>query len=159
MTVRTVNRMTLLALLTLAIGCMILPRAASAQLSARVFVVPPNNEIHMASGSASWCVNVEPMGGNFSLDNIDLCSVTLSSPPNGSVTSINFDCTKGAVIGDADGNGIQDIRFCFLKTAMAPLFDNLHGASPKTVTMFVNGNLNTGGSFGGIVTLTLYLKS
>jgi hypothetical protein len=28
-----------------------------------------------------------------------------------------------------------------------------------TVTMFVNGNLNTGGSFGGIVTLTLYMKS
>src|SRR5215471_20532231 len=106
MTVRTANRMTLLALLVLSLGSMILPGAASAQLSARVFVVPPNNEIHMASGSASWCVNVEPIGGNFTLDNIDLCSVTLSSPPNGSVTSINYDCTKPTTIGDLDGNGI-----------------------------------------------------
>ena len=33
----------------------------------------------------------------------------------------------------------QDIQFCFVKTAMHPLFDNLHGNSPKTVTVFVTG--------------------
>ena len=159
MSARTMARMALLVLLTLGACSTLLPAAASAQLSARVFTVTPNNEIHMASGGAQWCVLVEPIGGNFTVTNIDACSVTLSSPPNGSVPSINYDCTKTAVIGDADGNGIQDVRFCFVKTAMAPLFDNLHGASPKTVTMFVNGNLVSGGSFGGSVTVTLYLKS
>lgn len=158
MSARTMARMALLVLLTLG-ACTILPAVASAQLSARVFVVPPNNEIHMASGSAQWCVLVEPIGGNFTVTDIDPCTVTLSSPGNGSTPSINYDCTKTAVIGDADGNGIQDVRFCFVKTAMAPLFDNLHGASPKTVTMFVNGNLLTGASFGGSVTVTLFLKS
>jgi len=159
MNTRTIARTIALTLLMLCIGSMALPEIASAQLSARVFVVPPNNEIHMASGGAQWCVNIEPIGGNFTVDNIQLCSVTLSSPGNGSVSSINYDCTKPALIGDADGNGIQDARLCWPKTALAPLFDHLHGASPKTVNMVVNGNLITGGSFGGSVTVTLYLKS
>jgi hypothetical protein len=132
---------------------------ASAQFSARLFTTGANNEIRFASGSASWCVHVEPIGGNFALTSIDLCSVKLSSPPNGSVNDLALNCTKPVVVGDADGNGIQDIQFCFPKVDMHPLFDNLHGASPKTVTVFVTGNLTTGGTFGGALTLTLYLKS
>jgi hypothetical protein len=159
MSARTIVRTTLLALLILSVGSMVMPGFASAQLSARVFVVPPHNEIHLGSGGTTWCVNVEPIGGNFTLDNIDLCSVTLTSVGTGSVPTIHYDCTKPTVVGDADGNGLQDIRFCFLKPNMAPMFDNLHGNSPKTVTLFVNGNLITGGSFGGSITLTLYLKS
>jgi hypothetical protein len=42
---------------------------------------------------------------------------------------------------------------------MAPLFDNLHGASPKSVFLNVNGNLFTGGFFGSGAIFTLYLKS
>jgi hypothetical protein len=113
----------------------------------------------MASGSAQWCVIVEPMNGSFSVTDINACTVTLSSAGTGSVSSINYDCTKPALIGDADGNGVQDVRFCFLKTAMAPLFDNLHGASPKSVFLNVNGNLFTGGFFGSGAIFTLYLKS
>ena len=58
---------------------------------------------------------------------------------------------------DADNNGVQDIRFCFTKTAMAPLFDHLHGNSPKTVQMLVSGLLNNGSNVGGSVLVTLYL--
>ena len=142
MSARMLVKATMVTLLTLCVGTMIVPGLASAQLSARVFVVPPNNEIHMASGGAQWCVLVEPIGGNFSIDNIQLCSVTLTSVGTGSVETINYDCTKPALVGDADGNGIQDLRVCWPKTALAPLFDHLHGASPKTVTLFVNGNLD-----------------
>jgi len=159
MNARTWIKTAFLALGISSLGFVGLSGRAEAQLSARVFVVPPHNEIHMASGSAQWCVNVEPIGNNFNVTDINACTVTLSSAGTGSVSSISLDCTKPVVVGDSDGNGIQDIRFCFLKTAMAPLFDHLHGASPKTVTMTVNGNFITGGSFGGSVTLLLYLKS
>jgi len=131
---------------------------ASAQFSARLFTTGANSDIRMASGSASWCVHVEPMGGAFAVTDINACTVKLASPPNGSANDISYNCTKTAVVGDADGNGIQDIEFCFLKSAMQPLFDNLHGRSPKTVTVFVTGDLTTGGSMGGSLTLTLYLK-
>ena len=130
---------------------------AYSQTPARVFVVPPNNVIHMASGGSSWCIQMEPVNGSFQLTDINLCTVTLSSPGNGSVNSINYDCTKPTVVGDADGNGVQDVRFCFLKTAMAPLFDHLHGNSPKTVQMLVSGLLNNGSNVGGNVLVTLYL--
>lgn len=132
---------------------------AAAQLSARLFTTGSNNEIHLGSGSGSWCVRVEPIGGAFNVTDIDACSVRLASPPNGSVNEIAYDCTKTTIVGDSDGNGIQDVQFCFLKSAMGPLFDNLHGNSPKTVTVFVTGSLVTGPSFGGSLTLTLYLKS
>lgn len=132
---------------------------AAAQFQARLFTTGANNEIHLGSGSASWSVQVEPIGGAFAVTDINACSVRLSSPGNGSVNEISYDCTKTALVGDADGNGIQDVRFSFLKTAMQPLFDHLHGNSPKTVTVFVTGTLTTGGSFGGSLTLTLYLKS
>jgi hypothetical protein len=132
---------------------------AAAQLSARIFTTGANNEIHLGSGSGSWCVHVEPIGGGFNVTDINACTVRLSSPPNGSVNDIFYDCTKSTIVSDSDGNGIQDIQFCFLKSAMQPLFDHLHGNSPKTVTVFVTGDLTTGGSFGGSLTLTLYLKS
>ena len=132
---------------------------ALSQTPARVFVVPPNNEIHMASGGAQWCILIEPVNGSFQVTDINACTVRLSSPGNGSVPSINYDCTKPTLVADADNNGIQDIRFCFTKTAMAPLFDHLHGNSPKTVQMLLSGNLINGSSVGGSVLVTLYLKN
>jgi hypothetical protein len=41
---------------------------------------------------------------------------------------------------------------------MHPLFDNLHGRSPKTVTLTAEGNLQDGRRFSGSITMQLYLK-
>jgi len=156
---RTVTRVCMLMLLVCSFGTLgWSTRAESQSLPARVFTVAPNNEIHMATGGASWCVEVEAVSNDFDVSNVDACTVVLISPGTGSVSQISYDCTKTTVIGDADGNGLQDIRFCFLKTAMQPLFDGLHGRQPKTVTLFVQGSLTTGGSFSGSTTAVLYLK-
>lgn len=133
-------------------------RAESQTLSARLFTIGANNEIRFSSGSGLWCVQVEPINNNFQVTDIEPCSVVLISPGTGSVSQISLDCTKTVLVGDADANGVQDIRFCFLKTAMHPLFDNLHGRSPKTVTLTIAANLNNGLRISGSTTLQLYLK-
>jgi hypothetical protein len=133
-------------------------RAESQTLSPRLFTRAPHNDIRFASGSGQWCVHVEPIGGNFNVLDISPCTVVLISQGTGSVSQISLNCTKPVAVGDSDGNGIQDIEFCFLKTAMHPLFDNLHGRSPKTVTLTVEGNLQDGRRFSGSITMQLYLK-
>jgi len=145
----------ILAATFILLGC---STQAASQFPVRVFTTGGHNEIRFTSGSSFWCVHVEPINNGFQLTNIDLCSVVLArSPGTGSVSQISLNCTKPVVVGDGDGNGIQDIEFCFPKTAMHPLFDDLHGRKPKTVTLTVTGNLYTGGGFGGGITLQLYL--
>src|SRR5262249_9398655 len=130
---------------------------AHSQLPARVFTVGTNNQIHLATGGAFWCVHVEPINNDFQVTDINACTVVLICNGGGSASQLAYNCTKTTVVGDGDGNGIQDIEFCFPKVDMQPLFDNLHGRKPKTVTLGVNGNLVTGGSFTGGITLQLYL--
>ncbi len=159
MNIRNAMKAVVLVLFVSSLGTLGLSRQAESQtLPARLFTVPPNNEIRFTSGSAAWCVNMEPISGNFQLTDINVCSVVLISPGTGSVSQISLDCTKPTAVGDFDGNGVQDIRFCFLKTAMHPLFDNLHGKKPKTVTLTIQGTLiSTGQPFSGNITLQLYL--
>ena len=131
--------------------------AESQTIPARAFVVPPHHEIRMTSGPTAWCVNVEPINGNFQVTDVNFCTVVLISPGTGSVSQISYDCTKPTIVEDADFNGVQDSRFCFLKTALQPLFDNLHGAKPKTVTLTIQGTTFSGQTFTGSVTVQLYL--
>ena len=132
--------------------------AHSQSVPSRVFVVPPHNEIHMTTGGTTWCVNVEPVNGTFQVTDIDPCTVVLSSPGTGSVSQISYDCTKSTVVADADGNGLLDMRFCFTKLSMQPLFDHLHGNKPKSVTLTISGRTYLGQVFGGSVTVLLYLN-
>src|SRR5437867_3366785 len=108
-------------------------RAESQTLSARLFTRAPHNDIRFASGSGQWCVHVEPIGGNFNVLDISLCTVVLISQGTGSVSQIPLNCTKPVVVRDSDRNGIQDIEFCFLKTDMHPLFDTGREAFPACV--------------------------
>ncbi|HEX6791958.1 MAG TPA: hypothetical protein VF247_11665 [Candidatus Krumholzibacteria bacterium] len=151
---RAVSRTGSTALLVAALAVLWSGQAA-AQLPARAFAIPP--EVHMASGSALWCVYVEPVNGDFDITSVDPCTVQLICNCGGSASAITYNCTKPAVVGDGDNNGIQDIQLCFQKTAMAALFDGMHGRKPKTVTLGVNGHLVTGGIFTGSVTVQVYL--
>jgi hypothetical protein len=158
MNIRAAMKTGLLVLLASTLGSVGWSTWAESQtLSARLFTTGVNNEIHFTSGAASWCVQAEPINNNFQVTDIDPCSVVLISNGTGSVSQISLDCTKPVVVGDADLNGVQDIRFCFVKTAMHPLFDNLHGRKPKTVTLTIAGNLLNGQHFSGDITLLLYL--
>jgi hypothetical protein len=130
---------------------------AACQIPARVFTTGSHNEIHFGSGGGFWCVHIEPINNAFQASDIDPCTVVVIFNGGGSASSVAYNCTKPAIVGDGDGNGIQDIQLCFLKSDLAPLFDNLHGRKPKTVTLGVNGSLITGGTFTGSITLQVYL--
>jgi len=145
------------AFLAVVLGSLAWSGQAEAQFQARVFTVPPHNELHFATGGATWCVAVEPIAGNFNVTDINACTVTLNSAGTGSVSSVAFDCTKGALVGDVDGNGVQDISFCWPKTVLQPLFSKIHHT--QTVTVTVTGNLITGPSFGGSTTITVFPRN
>ena len=152
---RIVSRTGILVVLVAAVAVVGWSTQAAAQLPARVFGPA---EIHMASGSSLWCVHVEPINNDFDITSVDPCTVQLICNCGGSASGITYNCNKPALVGDGDNNGVPDIELCFQKTAMAALFDGMHGRKPKTVTLGVSGHLVTGGIFTGSITVQVYLQ-
>ena len=75
---------------------------------------------------------------------------------NYSGSSIPADASKTTVDGDKNGDGIAEITACFSKANLRTLFAGLP-AGRNTVTVEIQGDLATGGSFSA--TLSLVVKS
>jgi hypothetical protein len=128
------------------------------QFTARLFTVGSNTTIHLSA--STWCVELEPENNSFDITSIDFSTVVLFSntyPPPGSVSQIS-PMNKTYLLADRDGNGIQDVEFCFSNADLSLFFDNLHGKKPKTVTVGLSGNLTTGGIFGSSLVIDVYPK-
>ncbi len=92
----------------------------------------------------TW-VRVEPVAGSFNTGDVLVSTATMTY--NG--VSIPTQCKSG-IAGDANHNGVTEVRICFAKNDLKNLFDSLpNGTSNVTVT--VRGDLVGGGKFSGDV--------
>ncbi len=128
----------------------------SSELSTLVFTTGGNNTTNLNSGKPTTCVQIEPVGGAFQISDVDLSSIKMISNGTGSVSEIPAIGDKTNGDGDKNANGISEIRACFSKDDLRLLFGDLPSGR-NTVTVMIEGNLLTGGSFSG--TLTLIVKA
>jgi hypothetical protein len=97
------------------------------------------------SGKPRWCVDMEPVGQSFRIATIRLASIVMRSHGTGAVEEIHAIGDKSTVVGDHDGNGIDDITACFRTEDLRVLFSDLRGSTSVAVTL--EGQLFTGGTF------------
>ncbi len=119
---------------------------------ARIFL-PGSRKIRLSSNKPFGCLNIEPVNAAFTLFDIDLTSIRMVSIGTGSVSEIAANTTKTAIIGDRDGNQIEDLQVCFSKDDFRALFSLLRGSN--SVPVIVRGRLVSGALFQGSVTLDI----
>jgi hypothetical protein len=119
--------------------------------AARIFQTGGGRKVTLASGKPFLCLQVEPAGGSFTMDNVDFASIAMISAGTGSVSRISASPSKTIVLGDRDGNQIEDATACFGKADLRLLFSLLRGSN--TVPVLIEGNLLTGGRFQGAIVL------
>ncbi len=112
---------------------------------ARAFTTAGNRLIRLASGKPTWCAQIEPVGHAFSLSLVDVSTIVMKSSGTGSVDQISALFDKTTVLGDRDGNGVDELTVCFRKNDLGLLFSNLHGTTSVPVT--IEGKLFGGGIF------------
>lgn len=120
--------------------------------TARVFLTG-NKKIRLSSNRPFGCLQIEPANGAFTLFDIDLTSIRMVSVGTGSLSEIAANTTKSAVIGDRDGNQIDDVQVCFNKADFRALFSLLRGSN--SVPVIVRGRLTSGAIFQGSVTIEI----
>lgn len=118
--------------------------------AARVFQAN-GRKVSLSSAKPYHCNQIEPIGGSFSLDNVDFSSIVMISTGTGSVSRISASPSKTIILGDRDNNLIEDATVCFSKADLRLLFSLLRGSN--SVPVLIEGNLLTGGRFQGGITL------
>lgn len=111
---------------------------------ARVFTATPQSRLKLGSGKALYCLQVEPVGGSFSVTDVDPASMMMKF---GSA-HISLNASKTIVVRDSDGNQIPELTACFGKGNLITLFASLP-AGKTMVTVAVEGQLIGGGQFSG----------
>jgi hypothetical protein len=118
----------------------------SSAAAARIFVMDPV-KINVGSNRATYCISIEPVGGDFAPSAINLATVRMISIGTGAVTQISAVTGKPAVIEDRDHNTISDLTTCFWNTDLRALFSLLRDKT--TVTVTIQGQLVSGAYFRG----------
>ncbi|HEU4725304.1 MAG TPA: VCBS repeat-containing protein [Candidatus Eisenbacteria bacterium] len=109
---------------------------------ARGFVDKQNEIIKLNSNKSSWCLYFEAVGGVFDPTS-EGDDVHVLSTGTGTISDVSRDFGKGTVLGDADNNGIPDLRVCFAKDRIRQLFSNLSGR--QTVTLLLRSQVGRPG--------------
>ena len=110
-------------------------------LPARAFYTGGYRTMRLVSGKRGSCVQIEPVSGSYSNDDVILSSIVMKY--GGSEIGATADTR---VDGDKDGNGVGEITACFARSDLLSLFAGLP-AGQNTVTVTFEGSLATGGRF------------
>ena len=115
------------------------------QLPARAFTASGNRTIRLGSGKPQWCVQIEPVGRSFDINLVGPATLLMKSPGTGSVDQIHAVTGKPLLVGDRDGNGVDELTACFDKEDLRLLFSGLEGS--RSVPVSFEGRVLIGGEF------------
>ena len=119
-------------------------------LPARAFPATADRTVYLRAGKPSVCAQVEPVGGDFKLEDVDVASVRLARADS-DADPIGPLGMKHIVLSDTDRNGVAEIGFCFAKDGVRLLFADLRGAADVPVVL--RGGLAGGRVFEARFTL------
>lgn len=122
---------------------------------ALAFTTGGNGTVRLASSKPRNCVRIEPLGGVFQVEDVDLGTVVMVSAGTGSVSQIPAITGKTSIASDANQNGVPEIEACFSKDNLRQLFSNLPSGS-NTVTVSIEGDLTFGARFVASLTLNVF---
>jgi len=121
--------------------------------AARAFTTTPYRTIRLESDRASWCAQIEPVGGSFLVTEV-LANTIVMKYGSGSIAAV---LGKRAVTADTDGNGIQELTACFAKADLRALFAGLPNRT-NSVPVTLEGNLGSGGKCRARLTIDVVSK-
>jgi hypothetical protein len=124
-----------------------------AVLAARAFTTAENRILRLFANRPATCVQLEPVGGDFALADVNLATVRLRSTLTGAVAEIAALSEKPGISVDRDGNGIQELSVCFASEDLRALFHSVTGRTQVAVTL--DGALESGARFVADLTLTI----
>jgi IgA peptidase M64/PKD domain-containing protein/putative Ig domain-containing protein/Big-like domain-containing protein/flagellar hook capping protein FlgD len=117
-------------------------------LEARAFLMPSRNQVIRLMSSNDWCAQLEPVGGDFEVEDVDVGTEILKYGSS----QISALSPKSTIPGDLDRNGIQDFSFCFDKNGLRGLLGTLPPGR-TSVDLTLEAALRTGGRVRGLVTV------
>lgn len=123
----------------------------AAAFDARVFTTNANKAIRLGSGKPRWYAQIEPIGSDFALADVDVSTLVLKY----GASQISSEAGKGASTGDADDNGVVDLTVCFSKANLRTLFAGLPSGQ-NHVTVTVEASLANGARISGSVAVDLF---
>jgi hypothetical protein len=112
------------------------------ELAARAFPSKPGPIQIGGSGSPYTCLSVEPVAGAYNNADVNLSSFVMTSVGTGEVDLVHAASTETSIIGDTDGNGVNEINVCFSREDLRRLLGGLSGI--VTVPVGIEAVLNTG---------------
>jgi PKD repeat protein len=117
------------------------------EFAATVFTTGGNSKTSLGAGKPFTCFQIQPTGGSFNIANVNLASIKMYYPENGT-TFISVDPGKVTLDGDKNGDGALEISACFSKAQLRILFAGLPNGN-NTVVVRIEGDLISGGVFSG----------
>ena len=124
-----------------------------AVLDARAFATAENRTIRLFASRPATCIQLEPVGGDFALADVNLATVRLRSTGTGAVGEIAALSGKHEVSRDRDRNGVQDLSVCFASEDVRALFQSVTGR--VQVEVILDGALRSGARFAADLSLQI----